>query len=461
VSAPTIVCTGMCNTKGAEIRFLAEMVAAYGGRPLIMDLSLGGAVDWADVSLPEVLACAGVKVEDVLAAPRAEALDLVGRAGAAKILELHASGDCDGVLSWAGSVGTSAATRVMRALPFGVPKIMLTDMTSGDVGTWVGNKDIYIVNPTLEQGINVVTRRAVANAAAGIVAMAQVGAITAGARPLCAITSYGTTTPTVQRCRAFMEARGFDTAVFHAVGVGATMEDLVRSGMITAVLDITLAELINTMCGSPFRFAASWEGERLSAAGAMGIPQVVVPGGLDQIAFGPLSTIPASYLDDLRSERRPSYRGTGLPYLHNDGVTILSATPEEVGRLAGFMAERLNRTQGPTAIVVPMRGWSAYDQSEELATRERGWAEGNGDGPTWEPDPERPGWSRRATLMLQLLGEQLDPGNENLDLIAVDRHILDPEFADLLGRIIGEMLDGAWRKGAYRELDVRGGSAAP
>src|ERR1039458_2055802 len=97
MSKPTIICTGMCNTKGAEVRFLAEMVAAQGGRPLIMDLSLGGAVDWADVSLQEVLACTDVKIQDVLAAPRAEASDLVGGAGAAKILELYSRGECDAV----------------------------------------------------------------------------------------------------------------------------------------------------------------------------------------------------------------------------------------------------------------------------------------------------------------------------------------------------------------------------
>ncbi|MGD0447707.1 MAG: Tm-1-like ATP-binding domain-containing protein [Candidatus Dormibacteria bacterium] len=457
MSKPTIVCTGMCNTKGTEVRFLAEMVAAHGGRPLIMDLSLGGAVDWADVSLQEVLACTDVKLQDVLAAPRAEASDLVGRAGAAKILELYSRGECDGVLSWAGSVGTSTATRVMRALPFGVPKIMLTDMTSGDIGTWVGNKDIYIVNPTLEQGINVVTRRVVANAAAGIVAMAQVGPIAAGSRPLCAITSYGTTTPTVLRCKTFMEDRGWDTAVFHAVGVGATMEDLVRSGLITAVLDITPAELINGLCQSPFRVPASWDGERLSAAGEMGIPQVVVPGGLDQVAYGALDSIPAVYRDDLKAGRRPSHRGTGLPYRHNEGVTIMVPTLDEVAAVARYMAGKLNRTKGPTTVVVPMRGWSAYDQTEAVATRERGWAEGNGDGPTWEPDPARLDRSARAAVMLKVLGETLDPSNDSLDLMAVDMHILDPELADLLNRLIGDMLDGTWKKGAYAELDIRKG----
>jgi uncharacterized protein (UPF0261 family) len=161
---PTIVVTGMCNTKGVEIRFLAEQVAAHGGTPLVMDLSLGGAVDWADISLHDVLAATGTDVEEVLAAPRAAAIGLVGRAGAVKILELHAAGRCDGIISWAGAVGTTTATQVMRALPFGVPKVMLTDMAASDVSLWLGNKDIFIVNPTAEQGITVVTRRMVANA---------------------------------------------------------------------------------------------------------------------------------------------------------------------------------------------------------------------------------------------------------------------------------------------------------
>ena len=129
----------------------------------------------------------------------------MGRAGAVKILELHAAGRCDGIISWAGAVGTTTATQVMRALPFGVPKVMLTDMASSDVSLWLGNKDIFIVNPTAEQGITVVTRRMVANATAAVVAMARVPEVPAGSRPLCAITSYGSTTPTVARCAAFME----------------------------------------------------------------------------------------------------------------------------------------------------------------------------------------------------------------------------------------------------------------
>ncbi len=451
--APTIVVTGMCNTKGVEIRFLAEQVAEHGGVPLVMDLSLGAAVDWADVSLHDVLAATGTDVEEVFAAPRAAAIELVGRAGAVKILELHAAGRCDGIISWAGAVGTTTATQVMRALPFGVPKVMLTDMAPSDVSLWLGNKDIFIVNPTAEQGINVVTRRVVANAAAAVVAMARVPDVPVGSEPLCAITSYGSTTPAVLRCAAFMEGRGWDTAVFHAVGVpGTTMEDLIRSGMITAVIDLTTAELMNSLLGSVYGIPASWEGERLTAAGAMGIPQVVAPGGLDQAALGALAKVPQRYLDETRTGRRPGWRDTGLPYIHNPSVTIIIPTPGEVEEVSGMIADRLSRATGPTLFLLPMQGWSAYDQREAIATRERGWAQGHGDGPAWEPDPEQPTWSRKAVLMRAVLDERVDRTNDNLDVVALDMHILDPEFSDLATRAMGDMLDGAWRKGLYRNV---------
>jgi len=452
VTRPCIVCAGMCNTKGPEIRYLAQMVAEHGGEPIVMDLSLGEAVDWADVSLHEVLAATGTSLEQVYAAPRAEAIELVGLAGVTKILEMHAGGRCDGIISWAGSVGTTVATRVMRALPFGVPKIMLTDMASSDVSLWLGHKDIYIVNPTAEQGINAVTHKAVANAAAGIVAMARVPEHPGGDKPLCAITSYGTTTPAVLRCVRYMEERDWDAAIFHAVGAGATMEDLIRSGLISAVIDLTTAEIANTLAGSPFGMAKSWEGERLTAAGDMGIPQVVAPGGVEQIAYGPLASLPADVLDDYRTGRRPSHRGSGRPYSHNESVTIVGCTLEEIEDAGRYIADKLNRARGPACFVLPMRGWSAYDQSEALATRERGWSAGNGDGPTWLPDPARPRWSRRAVVMLEVLRAHLDPANPNLDLVVLDHHMLDVEVSDLMCRCLGEMLDGTWRKGMFRDL---------
>ncbi len=116
------------------------------------------------------------------------------------------------------------------------------------------------------------------------------------------------------------------------------------------------------------------------------------------------------------------------------------------------VAARLGRTTGPTALVVPLRGLSAYDQPASTATRERGWAEGNGDGPTWEPDPDHPTWSRKAALTWRTVATALDPANADFDVLAADLHILDPEFAGLLTRVMGDMLDGTWRKGRYRDV---------
>lgn len=249
-----------------------------------------------------------------------------------------------------------------------------------------------------------------------------------------------------------MEERGWDAAIFHAVGVGATMEDLIRSGLITALLDITPGELTNTLFKSVYGISESWGGERLTAASDTGIPQVIVPGGLDQCAYGALETMPKNYLDDFRTGRRRSYHGTGLPYQHNDAVTIMVPTLDEIESVSRYIADKVNSTRGSTCLVIPMRGWSAYDQSEALATRDRGWAEGNGDGPVWDPDPEHPSWSRRATRMLSVLKDSLNIANSNLDLIAIDHHILDPELADLVNRCMGDMLDGKWRRGLYRDV---------
>ena len=117
-----------------------------------------------------------------------------------------------------------------------------------------------------------------------------------------------------------------------------------------------------------------------------------------------------------------------------------------------MIADRLSRTTGPAMFLLPMQGWSAYDQREALASRERGWAEGNGDGPSWEPDPVHPTWSRKATLMRAILDERVDSTNDHLDVIAVDMHILDEAFSDLATRAMGDMLDGTWRKGLYRDV---------
>jgi uncharacterized protein (UPF0261 family) len=451
---PKIICTGMLNTKGDEIKFLADQVRRYGGDARIMDLSLGAEVDWADIKLSDVLSANNTPKDKVFKSSRSDAIELVGKAGAVKITQLHNEGEVDGIISWAGSVGTSVVTTAMRALPIGVPKFMLCTLASGDVHNWLGNKDIYIVNPISEKGINRVTRKIIANAAAGIVSMASVGEIKdKKLRPLVALTLYGTTTPTASKCAKHMEDKNWDTIFIHQVGTGATMEDLIRSGHINAVFEITPGELSNIMFNSIYGISKTWEGERLTAASDMGIPQIVCPGGLAQCAFGPLESMPQSFLDDFKSGSRVSYRNSKKPYVHNPAVTLLPPTLDETKTLALEIIGKLNRTKGPTALIVPMKGWSAYDQSAELATIERGWAKENGDGPVWLPDPEIPKWSKRAVHMWSVFTEHIDKNNTNLDLIKCDMHLLDDELVDLLNRCMDDMLDGKWQRGMYRDLE--------
>ncbi len=448
---PKIICPGILNTKGDEIRFLGEQVEKYGGEPMYMDLSLGGEVDWADIPLDEVLAAKGVFKKKVFESSRTEAIDLVGEAGAVKILELYDKGEVDGIISWAGTVGTSVIAIVMRALPMGVPKVMLCSAASGDVSMWVGNKDIYMLNMIAEKGVNRVIRKAVANSAAGIVNMARVGEIKdEEVKPLAALTAYGTTTQTIMKCEKHLEARGWDTIIIHQVGTGATMEDLIRSGQITAVMDITIGELSNTMFKTVFGIPPTWKGDRLTAASDMGIPQIVCPGGLAQVAWGALETVSREILDDYEAGKRVSYKNNGKPHVHNPAVTVISPTLEETEKLAIEIITKLNRTTGPTALIVPMQGWSAYDQSAERASLERGWAKEMGDGPVWMPDPDIPKWSKRAILMWSVFKEKVNRNNENLDIIQCDMHILDDEFVNLLNTCMDDMLDGKWRKGLYR-----------
>lgn len=448
-----ILCMGILDTKGDEIKFLAQEIKKAGGNPVIMELSLGHEVGWADISLSEILNEIGVKKEDVFKAPRSDAISIVGKAGATMIIKLYEKNKIDGVIAWAGSVGTSTATMVMRALPIGFPKIMMSTLASGDVSSWLGNKDIYIVNPIAEKGVNRVTRKTVGNAAAAIVGMAKFQEVPQlETKSLAAITAYGTTTPAVMRCEQFLNKRGWDTIIIHQVGTGATMEDLIMSGEITAVYDITTGELSNTKYGSIYGISKEWEGKRLTAAGKMGIPQIVCPGGLDQCAYGPVNTIPEYILKGFRDGTRISYKNSGKPYVHNSAVSIVVPNKEETEELALEIITKLNNTKGPTALIVPMRGWSAYDQSVENASVESGWAKENGDGPVWWPDPEIPKWSKRATIMWEIFMKNQNKNNENLDIIKCDNHILDKEFTDLLNMCMGDMLDKKWKKGLYREL---------
>jgi uncharacterized protein (UPF0261 family) len=430
-----IIVAGILDTKGEEIKFLAERVRAAGGNPTILELSVGHEVGWADISLSDVVKRVGKTKEDIFALDRNAASDLIA-GGAIKLVdELREAGKLDGIIAYGGSMGASIATRTMQSLPIGVPKIMLTTMASGDVSPYVGTRDICMMYPIAEAGLNKVTRGILNNAAAGVVGMASAPVMEGiEEKPLIGCMMFGVTTPCVLRASSIMEKAGYDVIINHAVGSGGrSMEELIRDGYITGVLDITTHEIGDEMLGGVLGAGP----DRMTAAGDLGIPQVVAPGGLDLINFGPKHTVPERLL------KETDQPGRGL-YEHNPTVTCIGVSMDEIYRIGEHMAQKLNAAKGPSVLCVPMQGWGACD----LATPdiELGWA-GPGSGPTWAADMENPRWSRRSVEYVKALKAKIDPNKENLEVILVDKHMNDPDFSDLMAGLLLEMLQGSWSKG--------------
>jgi len=437
---PNILVAGILDTKGQEIKFLAERVKAAGGTPTIMELSVGKEVGWADISVSTILQEIGKTTDEVFSLDRGNASDIIvegAKKVAAKLLD---EGKLDGMIAYGGSMGASMATRVMQSLPIGVPKLMLTTMASGDVRPYVGTRDICMMYPIAEAGLNKVTRTILNNAAGAIVGMATPPEMeTADERPLIGCMMFGVTTPCVLRASKYFETRNYDVLINHAVGSGGrSMEELIRDGYIVGMLDITTHEIGDYLLGG----VLSAGPDRLTAAGDMGIPQVIAPGGLDLINFGPKDTVPERLL------KETDQPGRGL-YIHNPTVTCIGVSTDEAYRIGEHIANKLNAAKGPTALCVPMRGWGACDLP--APNKDLGWA-GPGPGPVWASDPDHPEWSLRAGYFVAALRKVIDRNKPNLDVLIVDKHLNEPEFADLMAELLEEMLNGTWKKGSHQDL---------
>jgi uncharacterized protein (UPF0261 family) len=359
----TVVLVGTLDTKGAEYRFLRERLLAHGVETLLVDVSSGGQpLVEPDVPAADVAAAAGAKPAALT--DRGEAVETMARGAAAVVRRLHEEGRLQGIVALGGSGGTSIATRAMQALPVGVPKLMVSTMASGDTRPYVGAVDVTMTYSVVDiAGINAVSERVLANAAAAIAAMAQVDVPERrDARPLVGATMFGVTTPCVTRARERLEELGYEVLVFHATGTGGrSMEALARDGFLAGVLDVTTTELADELVGG----VLSAGPERLDAAGELGLPQVVSLGALDMVNFGPLATVP---------ER---FRGRNL-YEHNPTVTLMRTTPEECRELGRTIGRKLSASRGPAALYVPLRGVSTiaveggpfHDAAADEALRE-------------------------------------------------------------------------------------------
>ena len=341
---PTVVLAGTLDTKGHEYAFVRDRVREQGVDVLLVDVGVYPPQVEPDISREEVARAAGEDAQALAdAADRGEATRAMGRGAAALMQTLHEEGRLHGVLGLGGSGGSSIVTTAMRALPVGVPKLMVSTLASGDTRPYVGAVDVTMMYSVVDiAGINSVSARILANAAGAIAGMVGATVPPMEHRPLVGASMFGVTTAGVTRARERLEELGYEVLVFHATGTGGqSMENLVTGGFLAGVLDLTTTELADELVGG----VLSAGPDRLEAAGAAGVPQVVSLGALDMVNFGPRETVP---------ER---FEGRNL-YVHNPTVTLMRTTPEECRELGRQIGRKLSEATGPTALFVPRGGVS-------------------------------------------------------------------------------------------------------
>jgi uncharacterized protein (UPF0261 family) len=381
------------DTKAEECAFACDLVRARGHQPLVLDAGVLAEPPFApEVRASEVADAGGNALNGLRQqGDRGVALDVMARGAAVIAARLYAEGRFDGVLGLGGSCGTAIGTAAMRALPVGVPKLMVSTMASGQVGPYVGMTDISMMYAVVDiAGLNRISRRILSNAVGAVCGMVEQPAPAATDRPIVSATMFGVTTPCVQHVRQRLQDGGYEVLVFHATGSGGrAMEALIQAGFIAGVADVTTTEWCDELVGGVLTAGP----ERLDAAGRAGIPQVVSVGALDMVNFGGAETVP------------DKFRDRNL-HAHNPNVTLMRTTPAECAQLGEIIAKKLNAARGLVTLVIPLRGVSAMDAPGQKFH-----------------DPAA------DAALFDALRQHIKPP---VTLVELDLHINDPAFADAI-----------------------------
>lgn len=395
----TIVLVGSLDTKGEEYQYVRNILVEEGSNVIMVDFGILGDPPFKpDISAREVAEAAGEKIENLRFSregtdTRAYALSVMQK-GLIKIVgNLHEEGKCDAIFGMGGSGGSTVISSVMRSLPIGVPKFLVSTMASGNVSGYIGTRDICIMYPITDiAGLNRVSRIILRNAAYAVLGMARAKAAEIKTdKPLIAITMFGITTPGVMRIVENLRGAGFETIVFHATGSGGkAMEEMIYDGLIDGVIDYTTSELVDEYLGGIFTAGPN----RLEAAGKRGIPQAVVPGAMEVLNFGPRNTVPEKYD---KPERKL--------IIHNPNVCAVRTNQKESAELGKIFAEKVNLSTGPAAVLLPLKGLDKYEQYP--------------DGPWIDPEADK-------ALFESIKGHL----RKDIPVYEIDANINDKEFAD-------------------------------
>ncbi|MFF8502673.1 Tm-1-like ATP-binding domain-containing protein [Streptomyces anulatus] len=394
----TVVLVGTLDTKGTEYSWLATRLRASGCDVVTVDagvMPLPAGAPVGDIDAAAVARRAGHDVEALRAAgDRGAAVSAMAEGVELVVGDLHREGRLHAVLAVAGSGGSFIAARAMRALPVGVPKLLVSTMAGGDVSAYVGSSDITMMYSVVDvAGINSVSSLILGNAVAAAAGMAahherSLVRPRAEGRRLIGASMFGVTTPAVDAARRRLDELGYEVLVFHATGAGGqALEKLAAGGFLAGVLDLTTTELADELVGG----VLSAGPDRLTAAGRSGIPQVVAPGALDMVNFGARETVPERF-----AERHL--------LVHNPTVTLMRTTADEMALLGTSLGHKLAAAEGPAAVFWPLGGVSAVDEPG---------------GPFHDPVADE---AALTSLRSALLGS-------DVELHEIDAHLNDPVFA--------------------------------
>ena len=398
----TVVLVGALDTKGSDYSFVKRYIEAKGHNTLTVDVGVLGTPAYEPEVRRDEVASAGEGDLDRLRSGdhKDQAMQIMARGVQAVALRLYAEGRLDAIFAMGGTGGTSIATGAMRALPIGVPKVMVSTVGGGDVSAYTGAKDIVFFPSIVDvAGINRISRMVYTNAAAAVVGMLDAEAPAAGdEKPLVAASMFGNTTTAVEHARKRFEAEDFEVLVFHATGVGGqTMESLMSDGYLSGSFDLTTTELADYVCGGVFNAGP----DRCLAAARAGIPAVLVPGCVDMANFDGIETVPERY------RKRTLYQW-------NDNVTLLRTDADENRRIGKMLATAANASTGPVAVLIPLKGVSMLDSPG---------------GSFWDPEADGACFDALRTGL-----------NQDVELIEIDANINDAAFVDRAVEVLLSML---------------------
>lgn len=347
---PSVYAVATMDTKGHELAYVADRIRAVGIPVVTVDVgTLEPPVVVPDVARDAVADCHPTTAGRAAVPSRSDrgtAITAMGEALMCFLRREHEAGRVAGVIGIGGSGNTAAITPAMRALPIGLPKVMVSTIASGNVAPYVGTSDILMMYPVVDiAGLNAVSRRVLGNAAHALAGMIRHPIPASDQKRTVAMTMFGVTTPCATAVREALEARGFDPLVFHATGTGGrAMEKLVEAGLIQGVLDITTTEVADEVVGG----ILSAGPQRFDAILRARIPYVLSPGALDMVNFGSIDTVPERFRDRKL-------------HAHNAQVTLMRTTADENRQFARWIAAKLNRAEAPFALLIPEGGVSALD----------------------------------------------------------------------------------------------------